>query len=349
MRSGADALRRMVMDAGRITGIDRLLQPWLGGMGAILMLHRVTGEPRFSDGPNRHLSISPHFLNAVLIMLRDDGFVLVSMDEAIERLRAGDAGGSRFVALTADDGYRDNMLEALPVLERHSAPITVYVAPGLIDGTADLWWDVLEEAVNAGCPIQLGGEQLKCDSSNARQTAFRRLLAAVSEDVPENERTEFVRRVAREAGVDHSASSRATLMTWDELRHFARHPLVTIGAHTVDHHNLKRLGEVAVQFELAEGRRRIMAQLGREPRHFAYPYGFAQAVGPREVALVRQAGYLSAVTTRHGVLREDHIDHLHALPRLSLNGRFQNLAHLRTMLRGLTTPLANGGRRLVTV
>lgn len=349
MRSGADALRRMIMDAGRLTGIDRLLQPWLGGMGAILMLHRVTDKLRFPDGPNRHLSISPHFLNAVLNMLRDDGFALVSMDEAVERLRAGDAGGSRFVALTADDGYRDNMLEALPILERHSAPITVYVAPGLIDGTADLWWNVFEEVVNADGRIQLGGEQLKCDSSSARQLAFSRLLTAVSEDLPESERTAFVRRVAREAGVDHSAPGRATLMTWGELKRFARHPLVTIGAHTVDHHNLKRLGEAGVRFELEEGRRRITEQLGREPRHFAYPYGFAQAVGPRETALLRQAGYLSAVTTRHGVLREEHIDHLHALPRLSLNGRFQNLAHLRTMLRGLTTPLANGGRRLVTV
>jgi peptidoglycan/xylan/chitin deacetylase (PgdA/CDA1 family) len=155
--------------------------------------------------------------------------------------------------------------------------------------------------------------------------------------------------LAREQGVDARSLVEADCMDWGELEAFARHPLVTIGAHTVDHHNLKRLDETGVLFELEEGRRCIMEQLGREPRHFAYPYGFAQAVGPRETALVGQAGYLSAVTTRHGVLREDHIDHLHALPRLSLNGRFQNLAHLRTMLRGLTTPLANGGRRLVTV
>ncbi|MBE7184998.1 MAG: polysaccharide deacetylase family protein [Methylobacterium mesophilicum] len=349
MAERADRLRRLVMDAGRITGADQLLQPWLGGMGAILMLHRVTDDLRFPEGPNRHLSISPRFLDQVLAALREDGFLFVSMDEAVERLRAGNAGGPRFVALTADDGYRDNLTEALPVLERHAAPITVYVAPGLIEGRADLWWDVIEQAVNVGRPIGLGGETLLCDTPDAKRDAFHRLLATVNRDVPEGERTAFVRGIARDVGVDHDLPRRETLMMWEDLEGFARHPLVTIGAHTVHHHNLKRLGKAEARFELEEGRRLIAGRLGRAPRHFAYPYGFAEAVGAREVALAREAGYLSAVTTRHGILREEHLGHLHALPRLSLNGRFQNLAHLRTMLRGLTTPLANGGRRLVTV
>ena len=58
---------------------------------------------------------------------------------------------------------------------------------------------------------------------------------------------------------------------------------------------------------------------------------------------------LSAVTTRHGVLRAEHADHLHALPRISVNGRYQRVAHIRTMLSGVTTPLANRGKMVVTV
>ncbi len=51
------------------------------------------------------------------------------MDEAVERIKAGGKGG-QFATITADDAYRDNMTEALPVLEKHGAPITIYVAPG---------------------------------------------------------------------------------------------------------------------------------------------------------------------------------------------------------------------------
>ena len=143
--------------------------------------------------------------------------------------------------------------------------------------------------------------------------------------------------------------ARDLCMRWDELAELSRHPLVEIGAHTVTHPMLAKHSDDVARTEMEASRDAIAANLGTSPRHFAYPYGFAEAVGPREVDLAREAGYLSAVTTRHGVLHETHIDHLQALPRLSLNGRFQNLAHLRTMLRGLTTPLANGGRRLVTV
>ena len=81
----------------------------------------------------------------------------------------------------------------------------------------------------------------------------------------------------------------------------------------------------------------------------AYPYGYASAVGPREVALAKEAGYVSAVTTRHGVLQQGHANHLTALPRISVNGRYQRLGHLKTMLSGITTPLANAGKVLVTV
>ena len=79
------------------------------------------------------------------------------------------------------------------------------------------------------------------------------------------------------------------------------------------------------------------------------PYGYAAAVCEREVALARQAGFISAVTTRHGLLRAEHARHLHALPRISINGRYQRVAHIRTMLSGVTTPLANAGKMLVTV
>ena len=40
---------------------------------------------------------------------------------------------------------------------------------------------------------------------------------------------------------------------------------------------------------------------------------------------------------------------LHALPRISVNGRYQRVAHIRTMLSGVTTPLANAGKMVVTI
>jgi peptidoglycan/xylan/chitin deacetylase (PgdA/CDA1 family) len=171
----------------------------------------------------------------------------------------------------------------------------------------------------------------------------------LSEDVAEENKRDILRRMADEAGVDAAPAGRSNVMGWDELRRMALHPLVTLGAHTVHHYSLKRLPEDRALSEMADAAAMIADVTGEKPRHMAFPYGFPAAVGRREAELAGKAGFASAVTTRHGLIRPGHARHLHALPRISLNGRYQDIGYIRTMLSGVTTPLANAGKRLVTV
>ncbi|WP_214471726.1 polysaccharide deacetylase family protein [Mesorhizobium sp. dw_380] len=352
MIDGGEAIRKLALNVARYTGLAPLARPFVGGIGAILMLHRVTATPEKPDSVNRHLNIAPGFLDALIADMKADGYAFVSMDEAVERIKAGGKRG-RFATITADDAYRDNMTEALPVLEKHGAPITIYVAPGLIDGTADLWWDVAEDIVNASDRLTLvtsnGPAVIDCATPARKQQAVARLHAYLGTEVREEELRAVLRDLAASTGVDADAPRLRTLMNWDEIRTVAAHPLVTIGAHTINHSNLKRLAEADARHEIGAVKDVLRAELGREPRHFAYPYGYASAVGCRELGFARDAGYVSAVTTRHGVLRAEHAGFLHALPRISVNGRYQNLAHIRTMLSGVTTPLANAGKMVVTI
>ena len=352
MIDGGEAIRKLALNVARYTGLAPLARPFVGGIGAILMLHRVTATPEKPDSVNRHLNIAPSFLDAVIADMKADGYAFVSMDEAVERIKAGGKGG-RFATITADDAYRDNMTEALPVLEKHGAPITIYVAPGLIDGTADLWWDVAEDIVNACDRLTLatsnGPAVIDCATPARKSQAISRLHAYLATEVREEDLRTVLRDLASSNGVDADASRLRTLMNWDEIRSVAAHPLVTIGAHTINHSNLKRLSEADARHEIGAVRDMLRAELGSEPSHFAYPYGYPSAVGCREVGFARDAGYVSAVTTRHGVLRAEHAGFLHALPRISINGRYQSLAHIRTMLSGVTTPLANAGKMVVTI
>jgi peptidoglycan/xylan/chitin deacetylase (PgdA/CDA1 family) len=352
MIDGGEAIRKLALNVARYTGLAPLARPFVGGIGAILMLHRVTATPEKPDSVNRHLNIAPSFLDAVIADMKAGGYAFVSMDEAVERIKAGGKGG-RFATITADDAYRDNMTEALPVLEKHGAPITIYVAPGLIDGTADLWWDVVEDIVDACDRLTLatpaGSTVIDCTTPLRKQQAIARMHTYLTTEVPEEDLRSVLRDLARSNGVSADAPRLRTLMNWDEIRAVAAHPLVTIGAHTINHCNLKRLSEADARHETGAVRGILKTRLGIEPRHFAYPYGYASAVGCREVGFARDAGYVSAVTTRHGVLRAEHAGFLHALPRISVNGRYQSLAHIRTMLSGVTTPLANAGKMVVTV
>ena len=352
MIDGGEAIRKLALNVARYSGLAPLARPFVGGIGAILMLHRVTAAPEKPLGINRHLNIAPDFLDAVIADMKLGGYAFVSLDEAIERIKRGGVDG-QFAAITADDAYRDNLTEALPVLERHGAPLTIYVAPALINGAADLWWDVIDDIVSARDRLVLetpaGTVTIDCSTSAQKYEANSRLHEYLTLEVPEEDQRAALHELAKASGVDPGAPGRRTLMSWDEIRKIAAHPLVSIGAHTVNHFNLKRLSEERARREMTDVQRILEAELGETPKHMAYPYGYASAVGCREVALAKQAGYVSAVTTRHGVLRAGHANHLHALPRISINGRYQRVAHIRTMLSGITTPLANRGRMLVTV
>ncbi|RUU43651.1 polysaccharide deacetylase [Mesorhizobium sp. M6A.T.Ca.TU.002.02.2.1] len=351
MIDGGEAIRKLALNVVRYTGLAPLAKPFVGGIGAILMLHRVTATPEKPGSVNRHLNIAPDFLDAVIADMKANGYTFVTLDEAVERIKAGGKGG-QFAAITADDAYRDNMTEALPVLEKHGAPVAIYVAPGLINGAADLWWEVVEDIVSARDRLLLttpnGPVTIDCSTPGKKLQAFARLHDYLTLEVREEDQRAVLRELARSNGIELDARQ-GMLMNWDEIRAMAGHPLVTIGAHTVNHRNLKRLSEADARHEVDDVRRILQAELGEAPRHFAYPYGYASAVGGREVGFARDAGYASAVTTRHGVLRAEHAGFLQALPRISVNGRYQSVPHIRTMLSGVTTPLANAGKMLVTI
>jgi peptidoglycan/xylan/chitin deacetylase (PgdA/CDA1 family) len=135
-------------------------------------------------------------------------------------------------------------------------------------------------------------------------------------------------------------------MHWHELSELAADPLVTIGAHTVNHPRLRTAREAVARHEMAESASRIEAVLGIRPAHFAYPFGDPTSAGPREFALARELGFKTAVTTRPGVLFPEHREHLTALPRISLNGEFQRLRYLRVLTSGAATALWNRFRRV---
>ncbi len=115
------------------------------GAGAILMFHQVRPWVARDFAPNRLLEITPDFLDAVLTRLKALGFAIVDPDSALTMIAARNE--QPFAVLTFDDGYKDTRDFALPILEKHAAPFTMYVTTGFAERTARLWWVELEEAI----------------------------------------------------------------------------------------------------------------------------------------------------------------------------------------------------------
>ena len=330
------------------SGARRLAPGWMRGLGAILMFHHVRPWRRRGPEPNRELEIAPEFLDAVLQLLKRRGIEVVSLDEAVRRL-GGERSGGPFVALTFDDGYRDNLEWALPILKRERAPMTLFVTTGFASRDAAPWWLVAEEAVRraAAIDVALGARRLvmptRTDAQKAEAGA--RLMAALRA-LPQAEVDEVVVGLQRAHGIDAGALTAGLCLDWDELAEVAAEPLVTIGAHTLTHPMLATLDAGRAREEIAGGKALIEARLGRPVRHLASPVGGSLAAGPREFRLAREAGFASAVTTRPGMLFADHAAHPHALPRLSINGRHQRAEAVDALLTGAPFLAWNRGRRL---
>ncbi len=122
---------------------------------------------------------------------------------------------------------------------------------------------------------------------------------------------------------------------------------MTIGAHTVNHMMLTKVAsEDSVRAEMDMSRSVLEAALGTRPQHLAYPVGDPTSAGQREFRIASELGFKTAVTTRPGVLFKAHVDHLTALPRISVNGEYQKQRYAKVLMSGAGTALWNGFKRL---
>lgn len=330
------------------TGADRWGRGLAQGKGAILTLHHVRPAPPGGFRPNGLLEITPDFLDRALTLIRAEGYDIVSLDEALAR-QADPRYGRFFVALTFDDGYRDNLDHAWPVLAKHAAPWTLYVVRGFAERTARLWWLELEEAIRALPRISLelpdGRFEAPAGTDAEKQKVFDRLYWRLRNG-PEAILLAAISRLAAQAGIDPAGLVERECLPTETLRSLAGAPGVTIGAHTLGHPMLAKHPQEVARREIAESKTWLEEALGTPIRHFAYPVGDPGSAGPREFALAKEAGFASAVTTRPGHLFAEHADHPHALPRVSLNGLHQSEAALRSLLSGLPFLLWNRGRKV---
>ncbi len=343
------AIIRATLDALYFTGAHVALGRPLAGIGAILTLHHVRPARTDAFQPNRLLEVTPEFLEDVVLWLRHAGIDIVSLEEMHRRLVARDFG-RRFVCLTFDDGYRDNLRFAYPILKRHRAPFAIYVPTSFPERLGELWWLTLEAVIagNDRIEVAIAGERLAYDARDAdeKRAAFSTIYWRLRRLDSETDMRRIVRELAARYGVKAEAFCDDLCMTWDELARLAADPLVTIGAHTVNHIMLRKAPDSIVSAELRMSAAAIEAALGVRPHHFSYPVGDPTSAGPREFQIAASLGFKTAVTTRPGVLFPEHREHLTALPRISLNGEFQRLRYLRVLLSGAPTALKNVFRRV---
>jgi len=275
----------------------RVAPPGARSRLTILIFHRVLARPD---------PLLPDEVDAAAFEARmrwvKEWFNVLPLDEAVERLRGGRLP-ERPIAITFDDGYADNARIAAPILRRLGIPATFFIATGFLDG-GRMWNDTVIEAVRAAqgpvldlAPLGLGEHSIV--DARDRRAVIDRLIAGLKH-LPFMERGEKANRIAEIAGASPPTS---LMMNAEEVRRLHAYGM-TIGAHTVNHPILSRIGDREARAEIELGRRRLEDITGAPVRLFAYPNGKpAEDYGLRHVELVRSLGFDGAVTTAWGAAR----------------------------------------------
>ncbi|HMJ41956.1 MAG TPA: polysaccharide deacetylase family protein, partial [Pseudolabrys sp.] len=271
------AIIRTGLETLYFSGMHHFMRPLVGGVGSILTMHHV--RPRRPDAfqPNRLLEITPKFLEGLLKRLARARIDVISLDEMHQRFISEDFK-RRFVCITFDDGYKDVKEYAYPLLRKYKLPFAMYIPTSFPDRLGEMWWLALEAVIaqNSRIGMVINGKDqfFECGSVGEKRELYDAVYGYIRSMKTEDELRKFVRDLCATYRVDIAAFCRDLCMDWQELGEMAEDPLMTIGAHTVNHVMLKKIASDDVtRAEMEMSRSVLEAALGKRPQHLAYPVG----------------------------------------------------------------------------
>jgi peptidoglycan/xylan/chitin deacetylase (PgdA/CDA1 family) len=298
MRRPKQWLRYALAMAAHHGGADWLYRKATGAGLVVLMLHRL----RDAHDPYP-LSLSRASFRQMVGWLRERR-ALVGLEDGLHALNDPHRAAVHY-AITFDDGYRDN----LDVLEEADArhgpvPAVVYVATGHVGGET-IWAYRLQHAVESRgldrldlSPLGLG--QFDLSQPIERERLYLQLPPRLKR-LPPEEVEAWVDEVAAQLQ-PRPATTRGDMLDWPDIRTLEAGG-VRIGAHTRHHVLLSRVDAPLARAEIHGSCADIRAATEVAPAHFAYPNGGAADFGERDVRIVREAGFATAVTSIEGTNR----------------------------------------------
>jgi peptidoglycan/xylan/chitin deacetylase (PgdA/CDA1 family) len=209
------------------------------------------------------------------------------------------------IVVTFDDGYADNLINAVPIAEAKGVPITIFVTSGVVGSDNGFWWDRLDTLIRSrpsairAITLATSDGTVRVDigasSNRACQSVRRHLLPLRVTEIHQ-----ILDTIAEQWGVSASPPPDARPLTLSELDQLASSRAVTIGAHTVDHIRLRGFEAAEQQATISSSKHQLEQLTGQNISHFAYPYGDADAFDEHSVDAVHAAGFQTACTTIGG-------------------------------------------------
>ncbi|MBW8886710.1 MAG: polysaccharide deacetylase family protein [Fibrobacteres bacterium] len=274
------------------------LSSHLGPKFQILIYHRVVPE----TDPFAITPCPTADFRAQMRVLHDY-FHVVPLREMVTALTEGRSIPGA-VAITFDDGYRDNHDHAFPILREFGLPATIFLATDFIGTGAVPWHDrVLADFRDATAARfafpDAGIAEMDFTDRSARCDAAFRVLGWLKRFTPSEREVQIARLKGKCAPLP--ADGPPLMLDWDQVRTMRANG-IAFGAHTMSHPIISRLPAAEMEKEIQGSKAVIERELGEKIDLFAYPNGQPGDYNEVSRDLVRQGGFACALTTSSGVV-----------------------------------------------
>ena len=237
-------------------------------------------------------------------------FEVVSLEEGLVNLGRRRANAKPQLAITIDDGFRDNYDLAWPLLQQYSVPATIFLATDFIDSGRPPWPTQINEIFSQTTSWMMEWpfrENIK--NLGGRAAAKQRLKNDWSRLVPKARFLELA-KLRKHLGVPNRSLHSA--LTWAQVREM-QNGGIKFGSHTVYHSILPAVPLLTMERELLDSKHRIESELQEPCQLFAYPNGDHNESSRNALETL---GYKAAVTQDSG--SNGYLSHSLALKRIEV-------------------------------
>jgi peptidoglycan/xylan/chitin deacetylase (PgdA/CDA1 family) len=309
---------KMLGSFGALKVLEQASAAWKPGL-TVLTYHRIA-MPETNLFYDPVISATPDSFRAQIDWLSNHARIL-TLEELIEQARTGVLGREPAVLITFDDGYRDNVDVAVPILAERNVPATFFITTAFLETPHLPWWDYVAYVIKRTrvhrftLERTFGGKtsRLEIDvETMPRTTAIMMIIRALLEQTVDDERRFLHELSARaEVSVDSESLGRSLFMNWNQVTHLLESgDEFAIGSHSHSHPNLAQLDGDSQHHELIASKQILEARAGRKIKAFAYPYGWPGTYTERTKAIVTEVGYYLAFASCEGVTRAEFFDPL---------------------------------------
>lgn len=297
-------MKQTVFSISGALGVDRAFAFLNRNRPVVLVFHGVTGEAPGHLCNHEGLHLYRPIFERLMTFIASR-YNAVSLSRVVDWLEGRAALPERAVAITFDDGYRDVLTQAAPVLKRLGIPAILFAATDFVWRGQMLWPDRLLAALHLAREPRLaidtprGALDLPL-AGDADKMAAERSVLAILKSLDDAERVALLDRIVERLGVD----SARLAGVWTDFAplspgELARLPEfgIEVGSHTCSHAIVTRMSDAQARHELIESKRLIESATGRACEHFGYPNGGPADYDTRTRRHAVDAGYRSAVTT----------------------------------------------------